>query len=119
LAKFFKFLKILIGDERYALHREGVTDVKPVPRIPTRREGHIFTDNGDIIPATRGKYKPEAKRGETFRCGPSHIHPPTANGDNHEYHVLQEKETQPDSRNLLRLFRRKVREFNDSRMKRN
>ena len=107
-------------DEMYCLDRDGVN---VVPNIETdyRREAHIFTENGELVTATRGKLKPRAKGGETFRVGPTHSHPPLSTGDqeNHALHLLEAGEPHSRGVSLKKLFKRKVTELKDRGNKRN
>lgn len=98
-------------DEMYALDRDGAP-VVPDTETDCRSEAHVHTDNGELIAATRGKKRPHANMGKTFRVGPTHSHPISVfgNSEDHSLHLLEAGEPHSMGKSLLRLFRRRASE---------
>ncbi|MEK7163564.1 MAG: hypothetical protein AAB768_00280 [Patescibacteria group bacterium] len=104
--------KILVQlDEMYCLDRDGAK-VKPTIETDYRGESHVFTQNGELVSATRGKLRPRAKGGETFRVGPTHSHPssPFGNNEDHTIHLLEGGKPHSMGKSLKKLFTRRVAE---------
>ena len=99
------------SDEMYALDRDGAP-VVPDTETDQRHEAHVHTDNGELIAATRGKKRPHANKGKTFRVGPTHSHPISASGnrEDHSLHLLEAGKPHSMGKSLLKLFRRRASE---------